>query len=226
MYDLFFVSYNEPNADENWQNLVERFPHARRVHGIKGIASAHKQCARLSYTRLFWTVDGDTLVDETWDFDYDPPDWDLGYLHLWYSRNPINGLSYGYGAIKLWPRRRVLDHDGSWLDFTSSIGGIKIMERTIATTLFNSSPFEAWKSAFRECVKLCHNIRKNPADMESRNRLRSWTLGDSTAENASWCYLGARQAQEWYASHGDTNDLTLINDFDWLLEKFSQTHLK
>jgi len=37
MYDIIFISYNEPNADKNWLALKSRFPMAKRVHGIKGI---------------------------------------------------------------------------------------------------------------------------------------------------------------------------------------------
>jgi hypothetical protein len=29
LYDIVFISYNEPNADENFANLIERFPRAK-----------------------------------------------------------------------------------------------------------------------------------------------------------------------------------------------------
>ena len=38
MFDIIFMSYQEPNADENWQRLVDKFPWARRVHGVKGLS--------------------------------------------------------------------------------------------------------------------------------------------------------------------------------------------
>ena len=158
MYDLFFVSYEEPNADENWKLLKNKFPHARRIHGIKGIDCAHKACANESMTTMFWTVDGDTVLHNTATFSYKPPQWDQQYLHLWYSNNPVNNLRYGYGAVKLWPTKLVTNYSGLWLDFTSSVGNIKIIDETIATTAFNTSPYESWKSAFRESVKLCENL--------------------------------------------------------------------
>ena len=40
MYDIIFISYNEPHADNNWNNLKTRFPYAKRVNGIKGIHQA------------------------------------------------------------------------------------------------------------------------------------------------------------------------------------------
>lgn len=219
MFDLFFVSYEEPNADLNWEKLKERFPHARRIHGIKGIKEAHYACAKQSFTKMFWTVDGDTIVDNTWLFDYVPPAWDLPYLHLWYSRNPVNDLSYGYGAIKLWPRNRVLDHKGSWLDFTTSVGNIKIIDQTIATTEFNTSPYESWKSAFRESIKLCENISKNENDEESRDRLRNWLTVANDSPYADSAIKGAQHALIWYQDNKEF--LQEINDFNRLKEIYS-----
>lgn len=220
MYDLFFVSYDEPNAEKNWGILKHRFPHAKRVHGIKGIGNAHRFCATISFTNMFWTVDGDTIVDDDWDFSYVPPNWDGDYLHLWYSRNPVNGMSYGYGSVKLWPKRRVLSHSGSWLDFTTSVGGIKLVEHTIATTIFNTSPFESWKSAFRECVKLSSNIKLNPEDTESLERLNTWKTVVFDVDFANWCKIGAEDAIAWCGS--DPTDLSMINDFSWLRDRFKR----
>ena len=40
MLDVFFLSYNEPYADEHYEKLLEKAPHARRVHGVKGFVEA------------------------------------------------------------------------------------------------------------------------------------------------------------------------------------------
>ena len=52
MYDMVFISYQEPNADENWDKLKSRFPLARRVHGVKGIHQAHIEAAKKSHTHM------------------------------------------------------------------------------------------------------------------------------------------------------------------------------
>ena len=46
MFDIFFISYQEPNADVNFAILQDRFPIAQRVHGVKGIHQAHKEAAK------------------------------------------------------------------------------------------------------------------------------------------------------------------------------------
>lgn len=217
MYDLFFISYEEPNADDNWNKLKSKFDHAKRIHGIKGISNAHLACAKTSFTKMFWTVDGDTIVNDDWDFSYQPPKWDQQYLHLWYSQNPVNGLEYGYGSVKLWPKKQVIDYNGVWLDFTTSVGDIKVVEKVVATTCFNTGPYETWKSSFREGIKLCENLRKDPTDMISKARLLIWETALYKGEFFEWSIKGTRDAIQFF---NEGSDLHLINDFDWLKQFF------
>ena len=46
MYDIVFISYEEPNADDVYAELKERYPMAKRVHGVKGIHQAHIAAAK------------------------------------------------------------------------------------------------------------------------------------------------------------------------------------
>ena len=46
MYDIFFLSNNEPYSDFHWEKLVKRFPYALRINGIKGIHAAHREAAK------------------------------------------------------------------------------------------------------------------------------------------------------------------------------------
>ena len=75
MYDIIFISYNEPNAEDNWKSLKERFPMSKRVHGVKGIHQAHIAAARKSFTKMFWVVDGDAQIVPSFSFDYQVPEW-------------------------------------------------------------------------------------------------------------------------------------------------------
>ena len=62
--DIIFLSYDEPNAEKNYVDLVNKVPWAKRVHGVDGSDAAHKACAELSDTKHFVTVDGDTIIDQ------------------------------------------------------------------------------------------------------------------------------------------------------------------
>ena len=52
--DIVFLSYDEPNAEKNYADLLAKVPWAKRVHGVKGSDAAHKAAAAASETeRLF-----------------------------------------------------------------------------------------------------------------------------------------------------------------------------
>ena len=111
-------------------------------------------------------------------------------------------------------------HKKPWLDFSTSFEDIKVVEKTVSETRFNSTPFEVWKSSFRECVKLLENIVVNQRDIDSKIRLNSWVnLSSESAENAKWCKKGAEDAISWHESN--RHMLSTINDFSWLKNKFT-----
>ena len=39
--DFVFISFREPNCEENYENLLTQVPYAKRIHGVKGIHQAH-----------------------------------------------------------------------------------------------------------------------------------------------------------------------------------------
>jgi len=71
MYDIVFISYQEPNADENYNKLKNRFSRAKRVHGVKGIHQAHIAAAKKCFTKMFWVVDADALIVDDFNFNYE-----------------------------------------------------------------------------------------------------------------------------------------------------------
>ena len=94
LYDIIFISYNEPTADANFAALQGKHPKAKRVHGIKGIHNAHIKAAELSETSLFWVVDGDAIILDNFNFDYHVPTWDNDTVHVWRSKNPPHTRIY------------------------------------------------------------------------------------------------------------------------------------
>ena len=155
MYDIVFISYNEPNADANWELVKYRFPRAKRVDGVKGIHQAHIAAAKKCFTKMFWVVDADAKILDSFKFDHKVDEYDLETVHVWRSRNPVNDLLYGYGGVKLLPRKLTLNMDTTKPDMTTSISEyFKAMPETSNVTAFNTNEFEAWKGAFRECTKL------------------------------------------------------------------------
>src|SRR5574337_899668 len=109
--DCILITYDEDNAEENWADLQQLVPWAKRVHGVKGSDSAHKAAAKLSETDRFITVDGDNKVDPSFfDLEIDFDNSKLKDKALsWTAKNIINGLEYGNGGLKCWPKQYVLN---------------------------------------------------------------------------------------------------------------------
>ena len=220
MYDIVFISYQEPNADENYDKLKERFPLAKRVHGVKGIHQAHIAAAKKCFTKMFWIVDGDALILEDFMFDYEVPDHQLDHVHVWRAQNPINDLVYGYGGVKLFPRTLTLNMDVTKPDMTTSISKKFIAVQEVANiTAFDTGEFEAWKGAFRECAKLSSKIIDRQKEDETNERLQIWTTVGRDRPFGEYAIKGAIAGREFGLSNGA--DLRLINDFDWLKEQFN-----
>ena len=218
MYDAVFISYNEPDADERYSRLLERYPNTKRVHGVKGIHQAHIAAAKKCSTKMFWVIDGDADLLTEFSLDHKVNEYDLDCVHVWRSRNPINNLIYGYGGVKLLPRRLTMNVDISSTDMTTSISDrFKAMPFVSNVTSFNTDEFSTWKSAFRECAKLSSKVIDRQEEGETNERLKIWTT-EAHGDFCDFAIRGANAGMEFGLSRG--SDLRLINDFDWLQERF------
>ncbi len=227
-YDIVFISYNEPNADDNYDNLKKRFPNALRIHGVKGIHHAHIAAAKIATTDLFYVVDGDAIVVDDFLFDYAVPRYERSHVHVWRSRNPINDLEYGYGGIKLLPRQKTITMDVNSTDMTTSISNnFKVIECVSNITAFNTDPFNTWKSAFRECAKLASQVIARQDSAESQSRLDRWCQLNEDVAYGYYGYLGALQGRKYgEENRGNSSAMKKINDFSWLQTVFDEIQQK
>jgi len=222
--DVVFISYNEPDAEKNWQRVLEKSPKAFRVNGIEGIVNAHKCAAELATTDMFYVVDGDAYLTDEWTFDYQPKIFDRDCVHVWHSRNPVNNLEYGYGGVKLLPRELTLNMNISNPDMTTSISSkFKVMPKISNTTGFNTNEFNAWRSAFRECAKLSGKILKRQLTRESNKRLDIWCSVGQDKPYGEWAIKGAIAGRKFGEECAEDHvTLALINDFNWLKSIFTE----
>ena len=221
LYDIVMITYNEPNGDENFQKLQQRFPRAKRVHGIKGIHNAHIEAAKQVSSDLFWVVDGDAVIHDDFMFDYVAPHNEKDYVKVWRSINPVNGLEYGYGGVKLLPRALTEHMDTSKPDMTTSISSkFKPMPVVSNYTDFAVDEFTAWRSAFRECCKLSSKVIDRQKSGETDERLETWCT-HAEGKFADVVLQGAKAGVEYgTANKFNKDNLAKINDFDWLLTQF------
>lgn len=212
-FDIVFISYNELNADENYARLKERFPLAKHVKGVAGIHQAHIEAAKRSFTPMFWVVDADAIILDTFNFNYQLTKEEYDIVHVWRSQNPINGLEYGYGGVKLLPKKLTLNMDTSSTDMTTNISPrFKAMEEISNITAFNTDAFSTWRSAFRECCKLAVNN-----NTESLERLDTWCTLNDAVPYGFYAYSGALAGRDYGEKNASNKEaLSKINDFTWL----------
>lgn len=234
--DCIFLSYDEPNAERNYADLLNKAPWAKRVHGVKGSDDAHKACARLSETDRFITVDGDNIVDpKFFDLTIDLEKFVNGDKRQfsWAGKNHINGLAYGNGGLKCWTVEHVLNmktHEAAedktgqvdfcWNDLYTQMTGLYSMVYN------NASPRQAWRAGFREGVKLTLNAGvkvdlKNPKkQLVRRNyqRLLIWQSVGADIENGLWAILGARMGV--HMTNLTDWDYVQVRDFEYLNDLF------
>lgn len=231
MHDVFFISYDEPQAEQNWQRLLTFAPSARRITGVKGIRAAHQQAAALSNTASFFVVDGDAWLLDDWNFTSEFFD-DIKFPYagrseancvlVWQSLNPYNGLKYGYGGLKLLPKKHMLAAS-SGVDVTTSICDCFMpLEWTACETRFAGSPLHAWRGAFRECAKLASSIITNQAS-QSSHWLDVWT-SVAHGEHAEYILAGARQGRAYGLENArDADRMALVNDYAWMEKKYEES---
>ena len=232
-YDIIYLSYDEPNAEKNYADLCSKVPWAKRVHGVEGSDAAHKACAKLSETERFITVDGDNIVKESFlqqELDFEEHA-DLEHSVIsWCGKNIINGLMYGNGGLKCWPKDYVLnmrthenadpDNVHAQVDFCWDLQYIQ-QNSCYSTVHNNATSQQAWRAGFREGVKMALDQGAKPTKEEflrghwkNLHRLWIWLMIGSDVENGLWAIYGARQGL--YKTMCTDWDFVNVRDFEYL----------
>lgn len=221
-FDIVFISYNESYADANYQRLLNRFPHAKRINGVKGIHQAHLAAAKICATDYFWVVDADAEIVSTFDFNYNVNFYEEPKVRVWRSKNAVNDLVYGNGGVKLLPRMNVIRMSTSSVDMTTSISQLyePVFELSNINN-FNTDEFSAWRSAFRECAKLSSKVIDRQVDDETTYRLGVWCSVGENKPFGKYVIAGALDGKKFGEQHKDNKAmLSKINDFNWLEKRY------
>lgn len=230
--DIIFLSYDEPNCEENWADLQRKIPWAKRVHGVEGSDAAHKACADLSDTKHFVTVDGDTIVDSKFmqvELDLDKLGVDDDYQFSWCGKIDVNGLMYGNGSLKMWTKdfvKNMKTHENTDGSDETSIefcyfDNYYQLNENYSNSIITATPHQAWRAGFREGVKMSLDRGKPTEDINSlwwqnRHRLFIWQMVGCDVPNGIWAVYGARlgtymnMCTNW--DHTQTRDFTYLNE--------------
>ena len=230
--DCIYLSYDEPNKEENWVKIKNMVPWAIRVDGVKGSDSAHKAAADAAITDRFILIDGDNIPDDNFfDLTLSIDDESKDCVFRWRARNIINGLMYGNGGVSCWTKNFIYNmktHENSDglaandVEFCFYSNYIAMYD-CYGTTYPNGSPFQAWRAGFREGVKMCLDRGDKPSISEfkhkvnNRNfdRLTIWQNVGRDVEHGIWAILGARMGT-YMLMLNPTWDYKEVQNFDAL----------
>jgi len=213
--DIVFISYDEPKAEERFKKLKSKYPRAKWCKGIKGQTNAYHTAANMSDTGYFFAVFPKIEVVDSFKFDFQPDRMKNPCHYIFNAKNPVNGLEYGHDGVILYNKELVLQTIEPGLDFTLSAPH-DVVPILSAINYFNDTPLLAWRTAFREVIKLC---QATPT-VESKYRLKKWCeLG--VGKNADWVLKGAHDAEEFVKNK---NDLKKSYDFDWIKNYFEKKY--
>jgi hypothetical protein len=230
-FDIVFMSLDEPNADANYANLLQKAPWAKRIHGVYGSDACHKAAARVAETDRFITVDADNIVHE----DFFNIELDLSRVSKhdvisWAGKNIINGLVYGNGGIKMWPKHvveQMRTHEAAedpkaQVDFCWDIYYYQ-MNNIYCDVHNNGSAYQAYRAGFREGVKLLLDggVTVDPRRLKERvhernyKRLLVWSSVGADVQNGYWAMFGTRLGAYMANLARDEFDYKNVRDFKW-----------
>jgi hypothetical protein len=214
LLDIVFIDNGELNADDNYTALCQLTKNNKvhRSSGVVGRVAAYQAAARLSTTPWFFAVFAKLRVDTGFNWSWQPDRLQEAKHYIFHARNPVNGLVYGHQAMIAYNRELVLANTGTGLDFTLD-SAHEVVPILSGTAEYADTAWSAWRTAFRECIKLKCN-----QDVESEYRLGKWLTGSrDDIPNAEYSKYGAEDAVEYYdAVGGDFTELRKSYDWAWL----------
>jgi len=212
--DIVFIDNGERDADSNFThlnsvtyNLVNRL---HRSSGVNGRVAAYQAAADMSETPWFFAVFAKLRVDQHFDWSWQPDRMQAAKHYIFHARNTINDLEYGHQGMIAYNRKLVLENTGQGLDFTLDQPH-EVVPVLSGDAIYYTSNWVAWRTAFRECLKL----RASLPDVENEYRLKQWLEVDHGA--GRWSSKGAQDAVEYYEEvGGDFAALKKSYEWAWL----------
>ena len=221
--DIVFISNGESNAEKNWEHLNRVHKGTNRivrVDGVKGRAEAYRASLEASNTDWAFCVFAKLEINPDFDWTWQPDRLQQAKHYIFHAKNPVNGLVYGHMAMIAYNKKLVAVNQAQGLDFTLDQEH-EVVPLLSGIARYADDPWIAWRSAFRECLKLKHSL----PNIDNNYRLSQWLKADTTSAVAGWSAIGAQDAVDYYESvDGDFASLRLTYEWQWLAEYLFKRH--
>lgn len=217
--DIVFISYDEPSAEQRYNKLKERFPRAKWCKGVLGQTLAYITAASMSDTDYFFAVFPKNELADDFDFSFQPDRLRNPCHYIFDCYIPSIDLRYGWGGVILYNKDLVYKTTKPDLDFTMSQAHHSVPLLS-AISNCNETPLLAYRSSFREVIKL---LQMKPT-VESQYRLKKW-LALGTGVNAEWLHRGAVDGKVHYETYKDDyTKLMYSYDYEWIKDKLKSSY--
>tara|TARA_B100000902_G_scaffold389154_1_gene435856 strand:- start:3095 stop:4384 length:1290 start_codon:yes stop_codon:yes gene_type:complete len=213
--DIVFISYDEPGAEARYKKLKERFPRAKWCKGVMGQTLAYMTAAMMSETDYFFAVFPKIDIVDDFQFDFQPDRLKHPCHYIFNCYNKVIDCTYGHDGVILYNKQLVMQTTKPGLDFTLS-QPVQTVNILSAINTLDETPLLAWRTAFREVIKL----KLQKPTVESNYRLKKW-LAIGKGKNAEWVNKGALDGVE-FVEQG--NDPYLSYDFELIKKYFEERH--
>jgi len=221
--DIVFISNGESNAEQNWEHLHQVHQGTNRivrVDGVKGRAEAYRASLEASNTDWAFCVFAKLEVNADFDWTWQPDRLQEPKHYIFHAHNPVNALQYGHMAMIAYNKKLVATNSAEGLDFTLDQAH-EVVPLLSGVARYADDPWIAWRSAFRECLKLKHSL----PNIDNNYRLTQWLSTDKASTVAGWSAIGAKDAVDYYESvQGDFNKLRLTYEWEWLANYLFKLH--
>jgi len=189
-----------------------------RIKDVNGRVKSQHEAANASNTPWYFLINAKLKVDNNFDFSWQADRLQIPKHYIFKAKNIMNGLIYGHQAIVANNKRLTLNTKLRGLDFTMD-SEHEVVDVLSGIAIYNSSEWDTWRTAFRECIKLCY-----AKDSESKKRLETWktiAIGDF----AQFSLKGAQDAIDYYKEvKGELQYLLLTYEWDWLRDFYSKNY--
>ncbi|WP_316832962.1 hypothetical protein [Pedobacter aquatilis] len=239
--EIVYLTYNEDIAEENFVQLAVRYPQLKRLHRIQGLTQGFRLAAYLVSGTQFILIDGDNELLEGVDLNQIALHDKANQVLIYFAKNPINDLCYGYGGIKICPTRGFRNITFDTVDPICSGGMRPVFSKqreVLSVTRFNTSAFNAWKAGFRECAMLSAQLDylQDSSKTWAAEKINCWLTKGEDRPFGDWTMLGAKAGKAFVerlmdspATQSSENStpaqkLSVINQPGWLLNYFQQIY--
>lgn len=193
---------------------------------MRGMERAYKLTHQMVDSDWYFLIDADCELLRTFHPERISAPASNVDLVVWQSKNPVNGLVYGYGGPKLASRKAMSQLDPlDAIDVLAGLSHVVFKDEVACITRFNRTPFQAWKAGFRECCVLTLGSEYGDTDGFTESRIDAWTTRGADAEHGIWAIKGAHDGIA-FANRYRGNDaaIRLINDPTILLRHFERQY--